>query len=103
MPASDKTFNCFIFLIAGRILIASRPSQSLMYSSCRTEPNESAMTSILLEVRREHSLRFIDLNAGAEETSALSPTSESLHAPLTDIVAKAGKLCDDLAKVEGNM
>lgn len=58
---------------------------------------------MLVAVRREHWLRFIDLRAGVEETSALKPTSESRHAPQMDKVAREGKLFDDLAKVDSSM
>lgn len=59
--------------------------------------------SMLVEVRREHWLRFIDLRAGAEVTSALNPTSEIRHAPQMDKVVREGKLFNELAKVDSRM
>ena len=42
----------------------------------------------------------MDLSAGAEETSARKPPSESRHAPLRDRVDKLDKCLGDCAKVE---
>lgn len=50
-------------------------------------------------MRREHWLRFIDLSAGAEETSARKPPSESRHAPRSDRVVNLSKFLGDRAKV----
>lgn len=77
--------------------------QSFKYSSFSNDPNELAKVSILEEVRREHWLRFRDLSAGTEETSAPNPTSERRHAPLRDKETKEGKQLADRAKVEFNI
>lgn len=50
-------------------------------------------------MRREHWLRFIDLSAGAEETSARNPPSERRHAPLRDRLVNLGNCLGDCAKV----
>lgn len=68
MRATDKTSKYFSLFSAGRISIASTFWQSLMYSSCITDPNEFARMSMLVAVTKEHSLRLTHLSAGAEET-----------------------------------
>lgn len=90
MPLSDRTSKYFSRLSVGRIHIASKVSQSSRYSSCKIDPKELAILSMPTSVRREHWLRFIDLKAGAEETSAASPPSEIRQAPFKEIVVNAG-------------
>lgn len=102
MPANDNTSKCFSFCSGGRISIASMFWQSSMYNSFRLDSSESANVLILLEVRSEHWLRFIDLSAGEEEISALIPTSESRNAPVRDRIASAGKHFGDRAKLACN-
>lgn len=86
MPATDNTSKCSSSISAGTISAASMPWQSSRCNSFRRDFDDSAKIYILAEVRREHWLRFIDLRAGAEETSASKPPSESQHAPLRDRV-----------------
>lgn len=100
MPATDNTSKCSSSINAGKISAASMPWQSSRYNSFRRDFNDSAKIYTLEDVRREHWLRFMDLSAGAEETSARKPPSESRHAPLRDRVDKLDKCLGDCAKVE---
>lgn len=99
MPANDKTSKLSIFCKAGRMAIASIPWHSSRYSSFKTDPSESAKWQMPLDVSREHWLRLMDLKAGADETRALNPASESRYAPLNDSEISADKLFGERAKV----
>lgn len=99
MPATDKTSRYFSFFNAGRINIASTFWQSSMYSSLNTESNLSTKLMIPLDVIREHSLKFIEHNKGADETIEFSPSSDRRYAPFRDNVVNDGKLFGDRAKI----
>lgn len=97
----DKTSSFSNFFSADTISFGSMFWHSLIYSSLKTEPNESDNMSMLDDVRREHWLRLIDSIAGAAEISARRPTSESRYAPFKDKNDSIGKFFGDLAKVDG--
>jgi len=90
MPLSESTSKHRSLLSPGSICMASKHSQSSRYSSRKIDPSELAKLLMPTWVRREHWLRFIERNAGAEETSALNPTSEIRQAPFRETIVNEG-------------